>query len=47
MANCTVLQGVELKLVNIRYNDRGVYKCRVWNTVGTVVRNIDLNVKCK
>ncbi|KAI0235522.1 Neurotrimin [Lamellibrachia satsuma] len=38
-------QGVELKLVNVKASDGGIYKCRVWNTVGAVIRSIDLKVR--
>ena len=41
------LQGVELKLQQVRASAAGVYNCRVWNTVGKVVRSIDLKIKCK
>lgn len=40
-------QGVELKLQQVRASAAGVYNCRVWNTVGKVVRSIDLKIKYK
>lgn len=40
-------QGVELKLLQVRASAAGVYKCRVWNTIGTVIRSINLKIKYK
>ena len=40
-------KGGMLSIENVKPRDRGPYRCKVWNSIGQIKRDILLDVRCK